>query len=255
MDWIYVLNSNAMNLSCILFIIHYAKVFHILGGAQKKKFEVCPPSNSFLRPPLVGGLIKDGGHEEGNVFTVPSNRYAEFNMFLDPLAAKTVVESNLNITLIPLTAQQKVASFGAVLDALEQTQQTPESKFVHGLFSLLKELQSKQKLYHHVDIFLGEVLGAVYMVQGSDLKSSVQLKTINVVANTTESTDGQIVISKQSTKLVKVLSHFDGKTYYNRLANSLANKKQSAVIGSFEEQMAIWSRPPNNSGPGHTKFL
>jgi hypothetical protein len=39
------------------------------------------------------------------------------------------------------------------------------------------------------------------------------------------------------------------------LANSLANKKQSAVIGSFEEQMAIWSRPPNNSGPGHNKFL
>ncbi|KAK1696700.1 hypothetical protein QYE76_013397 [Lolium multiflorum] len=204
---------------------------------------------------VVGGLIRDGGHEKGNVFTVPSNKYAEFNMFLDPLAAKTVIESNLNITLIPLTAQRKAASFGAVLEALEQIQQTPELKFVHGLFSLLKELQSKHNLYHHVDIFLGEVLGAVYMVQGSDLKSSVKLKPISVVANTTERTDGQIVISKQSTKLVKVLSHFNDEIYYNRLANSLANKKQSAVIGSFEEQMAIWSRPPNNSGLGHTEFL
>ena len=102
---------------------------------------------------------------------------------------------------------------------------------------------------------MGEVLGAVYMVQGSDLKSSVKLRPISVIANTTKSTDGQIVISKQSVKMVKVLGHFNAGIYYNRLANSLANEKQSAVIGSFEEQMAIWSRPPNNSGPGHTKFL
>jgi inosine-uridine nucleoside N-ribohydrolase len=100
---------------------------------------------------VVGGLIiTGGGHEKGNVFTVPSNKYAEFNIFLDPLAAKTVIESNLNITLIPLTPQTKAASFGAVLEALEQTQQTPESMFVHRMFSLLNQLQSKQKLYHHV---------------------------------------------------------------------------------------------------------
>jgi inosine-uridine nucleoside N-ribohydrolase len=100
---------------------------------------------------VVGGLIITGrGYEKGNVFTVPSNKYAEFNIFLDPLAAKTVIESNLNITLIPLTPQTKAASFGAVLEALEQTQQTPESMFVHRMFSLLNQLQSKQKLYHHV---------------------------------------------------------------------------------------------------------
>uniref|UniRef100_A0A8I7B3F2 Inosine/uridine-preferring nucleoside hydrolase domain-containing protein n=1 Tax=Hordeum vulgare subsp. vulgare TaxID=112509 RepID=A0A8I7B3F2_HORVV len=204
---------------------------------------------------VVGGLITDEGHEKGNVFTVPSNKYAEFNMFLDPLAAKTVLESNLNITLVPLTAQRKAASFESVLEALEQTQQTPESVFVQELFSLLKELRSKEKLYHHVDIFLGEVLGAVYMVQRSDLKSTVMLKGISVVANTMKSTDGQIVISNQSTKLVHVLSDFNGEIYYELLANSLANKKQSAIIASFEEQKAIWSRPPDNSGPKHTKFL
>ncbi|KAM3404021.1 hypothetical protein ACQJBY_007243 [Aegilops geniculata] len=204
---------------------------------------------------VVGGLIRDEGHEKGNVFTFPTNRYAEFNMFLDPLAAKTVLESNLNITLIPLTAQQKVASFGSVLEALKQTQQTPESKFAQELFSLLKELQGREKLYRHVDIFLGEVLGAVYMVQGSDLKSTVMPKQISVIANTTKSTDGQIVISNQSSNLVHVLSDFNGDIYYNQLANSLANKKQSTIIANFEEQKAIWSRPPDNSGPKHTKFL
>jgi hypothetical protein len=38
-------------LSCILFITSLCKGFSHFGGAQKK-FEVCPPFNSFLRPPL-----------------------------------------------------------------------------------------------------------------------------------------------------------------------------------------------------------
>jgi hypothetical protein len=100
---------------------------------------------------VVGGLIRDGDDEKGNVFTVPSNRYAEFNMFLDPLAAKTVLESSLNITLIPLTVQRKVASFEGVLGALKQrTQHTPESKLVHRLLLLLQQLLRKQKSYHHM---------------------------------------------------------------------------------------------------------
>jgi inosine-uridine nucleoside N-ribohydrolase len=100
---------------------------------------------------VVGGHIRDGDHEKGNVFTVPSNSYAEFNMFLDPLAAKTVLESRLDITLIPLNVQRKVASFEDVLAALKQRKQlTPESRFVHSLISLLQELQRKQKLYHHM---------------------------------------------------------------------------------------------------------
>jgi inosine-uridine nucleoside N-ribohydrolase len=101
---------------------------------------------------VVGGLIKDGGDENGNLFTVPSNKHAEFNIFLDPLAAKTVLESDLKIALIPLTAQRKAASFRAVLAALEDIQHTHESKFVHELLSLLQELQIKQKLYHHLVI-------------------------------------------------------------------------------------------------------
>ncbi|CAL5094879.1 unnamed protein product [Urochloa decumbens] len=193
---------------------------------------------------VVGGHIRDSGRERGNVFTVPSNKYAEFNMFLDPLSAKTVLESSLKITLIPLSVQRKVASFEGVLAALEQrTKHTPESRFVHGLISLLQELQRKQRLYRHMDIFLGEVLGAVYMVQGSDLEPSVEVKPVIIVANTTESTDGQILVRRNSANLLKILHNLNDGVYYNNLANSLANDKQSAVVGSFEEQKAIWSRP------------
>ena len=99
---------------------------------------------------VVGGHIRGENDSKGNVFTVSSNRDAEFNMFLDPLAAKTVLESSLDITLIPLRSQRKAASFKSILHALKHTDHTPESSFVHRLLFLLHELQQKHRLYHHM---------------------------------------------------------------------------------------------------------
>ncbi|KAG2627626.1 hypothetical protein PVAP13_3KG129160 [Panicum virgatum] len=193
---------------------------------------------------LVGGHIRDENDSKGNVFTVPSNRYAEFNMLLDPLAAKIVLESSLDITLIPLISQRKAASFQFILHALKHVDHTPESGFVRRLMLLLYDLQQKHRLYNHMDMFLGEVLGAVYLVEGLNIKPSLQLKSISIVANSTISTDGQIVINKESANSVKVLGDFSSEEYYKRVANSLGNMKQTAVITSFEEQTIIWSRPP-----------
>lgn len=99
---------------------------------------------------VVGGHTRDDNDSKGNVFTVPSNRYAEFNMFLDPLAAKLVLESTLDITLIPLSSQRKAASFQALLKALKHAEHTPESRFVLHLLSSLHDLQQKHQLYHHM---------------------------------------------------------------------------------------------------------
>ena len=99
---------------------------------------------------LVGGHIRDENDSKGNVFTVPSNRYAEFNMLLDPLAAKIVLESSLDITLIPLISQRKAASFQFILHALKHVDHTPESSFVRRLMLLLYDLQKKHRLYNHM---------------------------------------------------------------------------------------------------------
>ncbi|CAL4893511.1 unnamed protein product [Urochloa decumbens] len=170
---------------------------------------------------VVGGHIRDENDSKGNVFTVPSNRYAEFNMLLDPLAAKTILESSLDITLIPLVSQRKAASFQSILKALKHVDHTPESSFVHHLMLLLHDLQQKHQLYNHMDMFLGEVLGAVYLVEGLNIKPSSQPKPISIVANSTISTDGQIVVNKENTNSVKVLVDFSRVEYYNRVANSL----------------------------------
>ncbi|XP_040379822.1 uncharacterized protein LOC102700802 isoform X1 [Oryza brachyantha] len=196
---------------------------------------------------VVGGHIRDDSNTKGNVFSVPSNTYAEFNIFLDPLAAKTVLDSTLDITLIPLRAQRKAASFPALLEALKHAK-TPESRFVHHLLTVLHDLQRKHQLYHHMDIFLGELLGAVCLVEGSNIEQSIQLKPVSIVANSTTGVDGQTVVDYQKANLVKVLLNFNSEEYYNRVANSLGNKERSAVISGFAEQRAIWSNPPENVG-------
>ena len=76
-----------------------------------------------------------------------------------------------------------------------------------------------------------------------NIKPSLLLKPISIVANNTTDMDGQIVIDMQSASSVEVLSDFSTEDYYSRIVNSLGNKEQSAVIGSFEEQTAVWSRP------------
>jgi inosine-uridine nucleoside N-ribohydrolase len=99
---------------------------------------------------VVGGYISLSAEDKGNVFSVPSNQYAEFNMFLDPLAAKTVFESEVNIILIPLSTQHRVSSFATVIGRLNGTRKTPEVVFSKRLLSSLHRLKQIHNRYHHM---------------------------------------------------------------------------------------------------------
>ena len=92
------------------------------------------------------------------------------------------------------------------------------------------------------DIFTGEILGAVALV--GDLKPTLQVKRVKVLAEGVESKDGHTVIDEKDGKLVKILKHVNPAAYYDLFANRLGNMKQSAVIGSFDEQKRLWSTPP-----------
>lgn len=106
---------------------------------------------------VVGGHINRSHLDKGNVFTIASNKYAEFNMFLDPFAAKTVFESGINITLVPLSTQRKVSRFPKTLERLKLTRKTPEVRFVKCLLSRLQVLQRTHKRYHHMVKFINEL--------------------------------------------------------------------------------------------------
>jgi inosine-uridine nucleoside N-ribohydrolase len=173
---------------------------------------------------------------------VPSNKYAEMNMFLDPLAAKTVLESKLNITFIPLSVQRKVSSFPEIIKRLRLEKKTPEAVFVRNLISRLHSLQKKHRRYKHMDMFLGEILGTVTLSDDIfTINSSLRTKCVKIYASGDESEDGQIIIDQRKGKMVKILEHVDSSTYYDKFAHQLGVEKQSAVIESFDEQRQIWS--------------
>lgn len=202
---------------------------------------------------VVGGHINyDNNTDTGNVINVPSNKYAEINMFLDPLAAKTVFDSKLNITLIPLAMQRKVSIFPKILERLYLGTKTPEALFAGRLLKRLQHLQQKHYRYRHLDTFLGEILGSVIVAgDHSILNSTFQVKPIKVFATGLLSEDGQITINKQQGKSVKVLENLNNLAYYDLFASRLGDEKQSAVVGSFYDQKRIWSTPPSKTESRH----
>ncbi|KAI3948172.1 hypothetical protein MKX01_014771 [Papaver californicum] len=196
---------------------------------------------------IVGGHISNSVKDLGNLFSVPSNKYAEFNMFLDVMAAKIVLESELDITLIPLNVQRQVSSFPEILRRLQLKKKTPEAVFTHRLLSRLYRLQQKHHRYHHMDTFLGEILGAVILACDQHLNPRFQVKPVNVSATGDISKDGQTIIDEIHGKLVKVIESIDSRKYFAEFANLLGEKKQTAVIGSFYQQKKIWSTPTNHT--------
>ncbi|XP_019172881.1 PREDICTED: uncharacterized protein LOC109168323 [Ipomoea nil] len=178
---------------------------------------------------VVGG----GGHinDHGNVTILPP----ELNLFLDPLAAKTVFSSKLNITLIPLATQRKVTSFPEIIHTLIQ-HKTPEAAFAKRLLSTLHHLQMKHPRYQHTGTFVGEILGSV-LVAGdvSALKPKFSIKKIKVATQ-----NGQVVIDEKQGKAVKVLENVDASAYYHLYANTLGHNRHSTVVGSFLGQMLLF---------------
>ncbi|XP_059648585.1 nucleoside hydrolase 3-like [Cornus florida] len=198
---------------------------------------------------IVGGHISHEAHdkkEKGNLFTVPANDYAEFNMFLDPLAAKAVFDSEVNITLIPLGIQRTVSSFREVLEKLQLTNRTPEAVFARHLLSTLWQLQQKHHRYHHMDTFLGEILGAVMLGGNHHLNQTFQFKQLEVSATGDISRDGQIIIDGKQGKSVRILDSVDHEAYYAHFASVLGDKRNAAVIGSFDDQKRLWNTPPKH---------
>ncbi|XP_030466976.1 nucleoside hydrolase 3-like isoform X1 [Syzygium oleosum] len=184
---------------------------------------------------VVGGHVGDG-NERGNLFTVPSNKFAEFNMFLDPLAAKAVFTSGLNITLIPLSMQRRVSSFPIILNKLQFANRTPEASMAHHLLTTLWNLRQKHNRYHHMDLFLGEILGAVILASNiSHLNRTFEFKPLKILADGDESKIGEIIIDEKQGIPVKILRSINEDAYYEHFAEVLGNERQSAVLGSYGE--------------------
>lgn len=158
---IILLEQNTTSVIQVSWFWIYILWYQVFAPDKKKK-RVHIPGNGSIQwgqcslqdVYIVGGHISSNDKDKGNVFTIPSNEYAEFNMFLDPIAANTVFGSSLSITLIPLSIQQKVSSFSKILEGLRQRKKTPEAHFARRVLSRLYRLQQLHHRYHHMVIKL-----------------------------------------------------------------------------------------------------
>eukprot|EP01018_Ginkgo_biloba_P029135 Gb_10914 [translate_table: standard] len=164
-------------------------------------------------------------------------------MYLDPLAAKQVIASKLNITLIPLNTLRKVSSFPGLLKELKKAKQTPEAAFVHRLLSRMFLLHRSHHAYSHIEMFLGEVLGSVIMVNQPQLKLTTKVKLVRVLASGDVASDGRTIIDHKHGNPISVVEDIDSFAHYKHISTILNQKEQCAVISSFSAQKSMWSKP------------
>ncbi len=79
---------------------------------------------------IMGGAVRVSGNlADGGAFKT-DNASAEWNMYIDPAAAKTVFASGAPIRLVPLDATQRVPIDMALLEQLQSKAETPLARFV-----------------------------------------------------------------------------------------------------------------------------
>jgi inosine-uridine nucleoside N-ribohydrolase len=78
----------------------------------------------------MGGAVRVSGNlADGGAFKT-DNASAEWNMYIDPAAAKAVLASGAPIRLVPLDATQRVPIDMALLEQLQAKAETPLARFV-----------------------------------------------------------------------------------------------------------------------------
>jgi inosine-uridine nucleoside N-ribohydrolase len=106
-------------------------------------------AEAFTRAPRAARTIRQivimGGavHVSGNLGDIgmfkTDNSAAEWNIFIDPAAAKTVFASGAQIRLVPLDATQRVPLDMAMLEQFQSRAKTPLARFVSQLLATNRE--------------------------------------------------------------------------------------------------------------------
>lgn len=81
---------------------------------------------------IMGGAVEAQGNV-GNSGVGIQNEYAEWNIYIDPLAANIVFKSGIPIILVPLDATDDVPVTRNFYQALEKNRNTPAAKLVYDL--------------------------------------------------------------------------------------------------------------------------
>ncbi len=115
---------------------------------------------------IMGGAVRVPGNlADGGVFKT-NNRTAEWNIFVDPLAARIVFRSGIPIRLIPLDATNKVPIDTAFLREFQSAAKLPLAKFVAQV------LETDRKFIEDGYFYAWDPLAAVTLLHPGVVKPS-----------------------------------------------------------------------------------
>lgn len=106
---------------------------------------------------LLGGAVRVSGNLGDGGYFQTNNVSAEWNMFIDPAAAKIVFASGAPIRLVPLDATQRVPIDMALLEQFKSRASSPLASFVAQVLAANRE-QIRQGFYFALDPLAAVVL-------------------------------------------------------------------------------------------------
>ncbi|CAH1764684.1 20005_t:CDS:2 [Entrophospora sp. SA101] len=138
----------------------------------------------------MGGAL----YVTGNVFSVPNNTHAEFNVFLDCIAAQELLASDLKITLVPLDFTNKVPLNTALFDKLSNLTSF-YGKFTYELLSIIRStwLGGDPKFFNGYFLWDAKTIA---IIKNIGVREIVSNRTLAVTCKGNINYDGQFVTSQ-----------------------------------------------------------
>ncbi|CAG8759478.1 21015_t:CDS:2 [Gigaspora margarita] len=134
----------------------------------------------------------------GNLFSLPNNTRAEFNIFFDCVAAQELLASNLDITLIPLDYTSKTSLNLAFFDKLSKLKGF-YGIFVYKLLSMIRATWIGGDTAFFARYYLWDPT-AIAVVKNIGVAKIVSNRSLAVTCKGDPNYDGQFVSSKLLTK-------------------------------------------------------
>jgi inosine-uridine nucleoside N-ribohydrolase len=124
---------------------------------------------------IMGGAISVPGNlGDGGVFKT-ENKTAEWNMYIDPLAASRVFASGVSIELVPLDATNHVPIDGAFVRDFSKKTATPLGRFVSQLFASERDL-IEQHAFYAWDPLAAVILAHPGVARFKDYRIEIEMK-------------------------------------------------------------------------------
>jgi len=98
---------------------------------------------------IMGGAVDVAGNVQFG--GVVQNTVAEWNMYLDPVAAATVFASGMPITLVALDATDQAPITSAFFQRVRENKDTPAAEFVHAGLTVLSDRAALDDWYYFWD--------------------------------------------------------------------------------------------------------